>query len=66
MKQRHLLLVVLCTVMLLAVPATAKENMTGRFGVGGGSTLLGNGGLQVKYFAGHMGISMLVSYLNGS
>lgn len=65
MKQLRLSLAVLVATSLLALPAAAKD-LNGRFGVGGGFTLLGNGGLQLKYFAGHLGIAMLGSYLNTS
>lgn len=65
MKQLRLALAVCLAASLLALPAAAKD-LNGRFAIGGGYTLLGNSGLQAKYYAGHLGIGMMVSYLNQS
>jgi hypothetical protein len=65
MKLRLSTLALALFALLLAAPASAKD-LNGRFAVGGGYTLLGNGGLLFRYNVGHIGITLLSGYMRSS
>lgn len=61
MKHRLVAIASVLALLLVAAPAGAKD-LNGRFGVGGGNTLLGNPGLLFKYNVGNLGVGLLMGY----
>lgn len=62
MKYRSITMISFVAALLLAsAPALAKD-LNGRFAVGGGTTLLGSTGVQLKYHVGHLAVGLLVGY----
>lgn len=64
MKQLVRVAGIVFVLALIAAPASAKE-LGGRFAVGGGYSLLGNGGLQAKFYPTPLfGVALITSYAN--
>ncbi len=61
MKHRLLSICAVLCLLLAGTSASAKD-LNGRFGVGGGTTLLGNPGILVKYNIGNLSVGLLTGY----